>query len=298
MSLYWVSWKVPEANRTLYGDTVSRLFRAPSQVDAREQAEQWKGPALAVTLVAQDPVCGPCPHHEFCMTSKWNEHSPTEGDVLTSVHTCALCMERVLSPLSMEDPHKKVVPEGCHRWHPIAGSACLCSACMAEDLRLERAHPSYKTRMEAASLFMKALFVEEGQQEGMRKDVVSKLAEAWTPMSHMPIAANYDAAAKALGILTGFILAHQGLQEAWEQVPEDRQVETRYRWLEALQLALGRHKGDMVAVVHEFMFAFHRVVPLFRVWYQLSVQERKGMMGVWAHSLRLRLNGEPIAGEG
>ena len=152
---------------------------------------------------------------------------------------------------------------------------------MHEKMELGRIHPAHETLMQASRMILKALLTKGEGQDTARKDALRMMAEATTPMACMPVTANYNQASLVLGVLMASILSRQSFQEAWEGMDEDRRLLVQYQWLEALQLALGRHKKDVAKVVHEFLLTFTETMPLFRAWYPILPEERKAILRTW-----------------
>jgi len=285
MTLYWATLDTNPPHASLWERETPEEVR-------QEAFDRHNQEIKSITAVEADPVCGPCPHRDFCMGNRWNEHGgPTDKGDITSVHTCSLCAEKVLSAYT-DDAEDRMVPDECRRWRPDFGSACECNGCMQERQELDRLHPSYEARMGAVRHFMQALLVEKEERSADIRKVAREMAQATTPMAHLPITGNFTPASKALGVIMGLVLSHKVLHEAWDALEDWRQVEAKYKWLEALHLSLGRHKSDLGKVLHEFRFALTDVVTIRRVWYTIPPQERKAMMRLWEQRLRAGLGKE------
>lgn len=245
-------------------------------------------------------VCGTCPQREPCMSSNWNDSSPHpsppgEGATLTSVHTCRTCFKRVLSSWMCKSKERRVVPDACPRWRPVAGSACDCDGCREERDALREADPRWEGLKDASVKLFQGVVAginakrEHGENyvdlglERERKVVVAEWVASSSPA--VPILAapeSYEPAAELMQLLLGVVWDDPLFVQERETGRDDWSIEEhKIDWLYGLKLTMERHRADPEALVHEWMLLFTDRPIASRTWTRWSVPRRRLILKMW-----------------
>lgn len=255
--------------------------------------------------------CGLCPHQVVCRDSNWDcsrrVGEPTEWTFKTasSVHTCPICLERVIDVYSDEDPapHRKV-PDSCPRWNVNFGCAIECSSCRKERDALRHQHPGFDAGMVAIKKILGSVIVGgRAHREGVvdltahreRKEGITEFVEATSPRNVLEEAAadpecqpRLSLAYKLLARLWKAASQREEFKAEWERadLDETNQAMLYADLLEGLYLALGRHEGDIAGLTHEWLLVFTDRPVGHRAWARMDVPTCREVMAVWEASIR------------
>lgn len=251
--------------------------------------------------------CSGCPYRDPCALShwdrgrRWNEERPWTFEGWSSVHTCKLCMERVIDfHMGEYAKRRNPVPSDCPRWNLTFGSAVECEGCRQERDALREAHPRYHQACEAAgATFLSMLTQRQNEKDGTadlasrreRKEALTALTAAWNPLDDLRAAAEDPETAEDMRLASELyeafmrtLVGRPEFIEEWERARDDGEVRIAVwglEMLEGLYLAVRRHRDDVPALVHEWLFAFTDKVPNSRAWGRTSVDDLRELIGRW-----------------
>lgn len=264
-----------------------------STAEALKLAEETSTGVLGgVTVIPlkEHRVCSTCPWQEACDQSSWNEIrrgfgvQPSAKAELTSVHTCCICLRKVLDSWGGEP--RGEVPEECPRWNPVSGSALDCPGCRAAKAALEKTHPSYEAKFEAISRISRNLMgAVKAKIEGVadpaedeRKVAIHDFVEACTPeySSLSPLAVEMvDTLFADLRGREAQREVHPGMNwrpdpvpfsKVWDEAQPDQQLMCYTEICEWMTILYYRHRDDpdlflknlvMVVLEHPLIRRFH-----------------------------------------
>ena len=258
-----------------------------------------------------EPCTLECPHADVC---KLREPGGLKGGDWQSVHTCRLCMEKVLDGWDEDTQDKRlIVPDECPRWDALGGSALECGGCREERDELRRQHPRYAAQMEASKdlfgVFLQGIQKAAGGEKTPENvvdldnrravhDTASKAAAAFNPVKGLIDLASEPGAQKDMTLAANLVLAMQGeamklppMMAEWNRaidngLDEVREAELKCEWVESMYLALTRHRDDAGALVHEWMLTFTDRPPMSRAWHWISIPRRKLLLRTWEGIVR------------
>jgi len=233
---------------------------------------------VTIQPVAATQPCESCEHLDRCMDSRWNERvrhgGPGEDAPISFVHTCLTCGNKTLS--AEPDQERRLVPEGCFRWHPMAASALDCSGCMAEKFALQKQHPGYEAQVQ----MFRNLF-EGGGVDSENAAEIANSRLAGLPMELLPLA---DQVLQRLLTDVG-----KRFGQAWEELGGEQQEMRLAEWVEQILLSIHKHPEDPGAVAHEFLLVFNDRPPFSQAWRELPVTHRRWVKQVWTGMVRQEL---------
>jgi hypothetical protein len=236
-----------------------------------------------------------------------------EGDH-ADVHTCATCFNKVLD--SWDEEHKDlrlIVPDDCPGWDALSGSALDCGGCRKEKDDLRHAHPRYDDQLAAAGAMMASILrsvqakretpenVEDLDAHREQRAVISTMAETHNPWPGLlaltddpETAPDVEWAGQAVNLLIGEAMKLPTVQEEWTRAMDSsgwdkgRALSYMLDMVEAMYLALTRHREDVDAQVHEWMLTFTDKPPARRAWTRLSIPQKKLLLRGWRKHLTSR----------
>jgi len=243
--------------------------------------------------------CNECEHIDLCMDSRWNENlrmgGPLDNEgVLSFVHTCESCDDKVISLWTGTAPKRKV-PAGCPRWNDLQGSAMGCDGCRQRRREIEKAHPKYQQKMagikEVAQAFTAALRAkDEFTTKRHLKKMTGLAVEGMFPGCEMTDYEDEDAFFAAQEVWMEMLKALKStVPDFWaEEMNQNAPLLAHFTQggLDYVYHSILRNRGDAEKVIVELVLFLTDIGAFARYWARFTVAEKKFIKRNWQGVIR------------
>ena len=261
---------------------------------------------LDVVPVNEHPTCIDCKHRVTCFASLWNERGGDEyaehAETVSSVHTCVVCGEKVLTLLDAS-VERRIVPDACPRWDVIHGSATDCNACGDERLQFDMSLPRHvENRAAFVDLFSSLRAMVEGfwnnDLSGVPDSCIiaaKKDRYVRTMLPHPDLNRDHSLSSRILSVLMADLFSHADFRSAWDEYTPDKQAIVKYEWLEIIEWALERHQDNQPAhIIRAFALNITNRPQFCTTWAAIDPDVRAVIQERWASRVSAVLGTLPV----